>query len=138
MACLYHLHHLKSTPPHSLESRYRVWVNGTEVGVGTGSRLAQEFDVTEVVTVGVNTVAVRVHQWSASTYVEDQDQWWLPGIFRDVTLQARPEELTVSVGETERKRTVPVLLPINQYEEYAPEGWEAPERPKPSKAAEGH
>lgn len=73
-----------------VESRYRVWVNGTEVGVGTGSRLAQEFDVTGVVTAGTNTVAVRVHQWSASTYVEDQDQWWLPGIFRDVTLQARP------------------------------------------------
>lgn len=48
------------------------------------------------------------------------------------------QELTVSVGETERKRTVPVLLPINQYEEYAPEGWEAPERPTRSEPAEGH
>ena len=73
-----------------VESRYRVWVNGTEIGVGTGSRLAQEFDVTDAVVAGENTIAVRVHQWSASTYVEDQDQWWLPGIFRDVTLQARP------------------------------------------------
>ncbi|GAA4755419.1 glycoside hydrolase family 2 TIM barrel-domain containing protein [Amnibacterium soli] len=73
-----------------VESRYRVWANGIEIGVGTGSRLAQEFDVTEAVTAGINTLAVRVHQWSASTYVEDQDQWWLPGIYRDVTLQARP------------------------------------------------
>ncbi len=73
-----------------VESRYRVWLNGTEIGVGTGSRLAQEFDVTEALHEGPNTIAVRVHQWSASTYVEDQDQWWLPGIFRDVTLQARP------------------------------------------------
>ena len=73
-----------------VESRYRVWVNGVEIGVGTGSRLAQEFDVTEAVRAGVNTIAVRVHQWSASTYVEDQDQWWLPGIYREVTLQARP------------------------------------------------
>lgn len=73
-----------------VESRYRVWVNGVEIGVGTGSRLAQEFDVTEALRAGSNTLAVRVHQWSASTYVEDQDQWWLPGIFRDVTLQARP------------------------------------------------
>jgi beta-galactosidase len=73
-----------------VESRYRVWVNGTEIGVGTGSRLAQEFDVTAEIRAGANTLAVRVHQWSASTYVEDQDQWWLPGIFRDVTLQARP------------------------------------------------
>lgn len=73
-----------------VESRYRVWVNGTEIGVGTGSRLAQEFDVTGAIEAGTNTIAVRVHQWSASTYVEDQDQWWLPGIYRDVTLQARP------------------------------------------------
>ncbi|MDR6611944.1 glycoside hydrolase family 2 TIM barrel-domain containing protein [Leifsonia sp. 1010] len=73
-----------------VESRYRVWLNGEEIGVGTGSRLAQEFDVTEALREGLNTIAVRVHQWSASTYIEDQDQWWLPGIFREVTLQARP------------------------------------------------
>lgn len=73
-----------------VESRYKVWVNGVPIGVGTGSRLAQEFDVTEAVRPGANVLAVRVHQWSASSYVEDQDQWWLPGIFRDVTLQARP------------------------------------------------
>jgi beta-galactosidase len=73
-----------------VESRYRVWLNGVEIGVGSGSRLAQEFDVTDAVRAGKNLLAVRVHQWSASTYVEDQDQWWLPGIFRDVTLQARP------------------------------------------------
>jgi len=73
-----------------VESRYRVWLNGVEIGVGSGSRLAQEFDVTDAVRTGSNVIAVRVHQWSASTYVEDQDQWWLPGIFRDVTLQARP------------------------------------------------
>jgi beta-galactosidase len=73
-----------------VESRYKVWVNGIEIGVGVGSRLAQEFDVTEAVRPGSNLIVVRVHQWSASSYLEDQDQWWLPGIFRDVTLQARP------------------------------------------------
>jgi len=73
-----------------VESRYAVWLNGEHVGVGTGSRLAQEFDVTELLRSGENVLAVRVHQWSAASYVEDQDQWWLPGIFRSVTLQARP------------------------------------------------
>lgn len=73
-----------------VESRYKVWVNGTPIGVGVGSRLAQEFDVTDAVQPGSNLLVVRVHQWSASSYLEDQDQWWLPGIFRDVTLQARP------------------------------------------------
>ncbi|MFE4081281.1 glycoside hydrolase family 2 TIM barrel-domain containing protein [Paenarthrobacter sp. YIM B13468] len=74
-----------------VESRYKLWINGTVIGVGAGSRLAQEFDVTEAVRPGENVLAVRVHQWSASSYVEDQDQWWMPGIFRDVTLQARPQ-----------------------------------------------
>ncbi|MET8809434.1 glycoside hydrolase family 2 TIM barrel-domain containing protein [Streptomyces sp. NPDC004546] len=73
-----------------VESLFRVWVNGVEAGSASGSRLAHEFDVTSSVRPGDNVVAVRVHQWSASSYVEDQDQWWLPGIFRDVTVIARP------------------------------------------------
>ncbi|MFE2063458.1 glycoside hydrolase family 2 TIM barrel-domain containing protein [Streptomyces sp. NPDC059467] len=73
-----------------VESLFKVWVNGTEIGGASGSRLAHEFDVTSAVRPGDNVVAVRVHQWSAASYLEDQDQWWLPGIFRDVTLLARP------------------------------------------------
>ncbi|MFJ4988640.1 glycoside hydrolase family 2 TIM barrel-domain containing protein [Streptomyces sp. NPDC088732] len=73
-----------------VESLFKVWVNGDEIGSASGSRLAHEFDVTSSVRPGGNVVAVRVHQWSAASYVEDQDQWWLPGIFRDVTLLARP------------------------------------------------
>jgi beta-galactosidase len=73
-----------------VESVYKVWLNGVEVGVGKGSRLPQEFDVTGHVTSGVNTLVVRVHQWSSMSYLEDQDQWWLPGIFREVRLLGRP------------------------------------------------
>ncbi|OEI69000.1 glycoside hydrolase family 2 TIM barrel-domain containing protein [Curtobacterium sp. ER1/6] len=73
-----------------VESHFRVWLNGTEVGWSTGSRLATEFDVTPLLVPGTNELLVRVHQWSAASYLEDQDQWWLPGIFRDVTLLARP------------------------------------------------
>ncbi|MEV5786781.1 glycoside hydrolase family 2 TIM barrel-domain containing protein [Streptomyces sp. NPDC052287] len=73
-----------------VESLFRLWVNGEEIGGASGSRLAHEFDVTSAVRPGDNVVAVRVHQWSAASYLEDQDQWWLPGIFRDVTLIARP------------------------------------------------
>ncbi|MFE9358152.1 glycoside hydrolase family 2 TIM barrel-domain containing protein [Streptomyces olivaceoviridis] len=73
-----------------VESLFRVWVNGVEIGSASGSRLAHEFDVTSAVRTGGNVVAVRVHQWSAASYLEDQDQWWLPGIFRDVTVIARP------------------------------------------------
>ena len=73
-----------------VESVYRVVLNGIEVGVGKGSRLVQEFDVTDALVPGENELVVRVHQWSSMSYVEDQDQWWLPGIFRDVTLLGRP------------------------------------------------
>ncbi|MBA3528038.1 MAG: DUF4981 domain-containing protein [Propionibacteriaceae bacterium] len=73
-----------------VESVFRVWLNGIEVGVGKGSRLASEFDVTDAVQAGTNSLRVLVHQWSSMSYLEDQDQWWLPGIFRDVTLLGRP------------------------------------------------
>ncbi|MBB1516664.1 DUF4981 domain-containing protein [Tessaracoccus sp. MC1679] len=65
-------------------------LNGSLVGVVRGSRLAQELDVTDEARPGRNVLHVRVHQWSAASYVEDQDQWWLPGIFRPVTVLARP------------------------------------------------
>ncbi|MBM7173048.1 beta-galactosidase, partial [Streptomyces sp. G44] len=74
-----------------VESCARVWLNGTELGGFKGSRLAHEFDVGALLRPEGNVLAVRVHQWSAGSYLEDQDQWWLPGIFRDVTLLHRPE-----------------------------------------------
>lgn len=70
-----------------VESQASVWVNGSWVGMARGSRLAHEFDVTDVVRPGHNTLTVRVHQFSAGSYLEDQDQWWLPGIFRSVSLR---------------------------------------------------
>ncbi|GAQ55693.1 glycoside hydrolase family 2 TIM barrel-domain containing protein [Streptomyces acidiscabies] len=73
-----------------VESCARVWLNGTELGEFKGSRLAHEFAVGGLLRPEGNVVAVRVHQWSAGSYLEDQDQWWLPGIFRDVTLLHRP------------------------------------------------
>lgn len=74
-----------------LESIGRVWLNGVEIGVLRGSRLRNELDVTGLVRAGENVLVVRVSQWSAMSYVEDQDQWWLPGLFRSVTLLRRPD-----------------------------------------------
>jgi beta-galactosidase len=73
-----------------VDSCARVWLNGRELGVTYGSRLPAEFDVTGVLRPGRNVLAVRVHQFSAGTYLEDQDTWRLSGIFRNVSLQARP------------------------------------------------
>jgi beta-galactosidase len=74
-----------------VESTARVWLNGRELGVTRGSRLQQDFDVTSHLRSGENRLVVRVHQWSGASYLEDQDMWWLAGIFRDVTLLERPE-----------------------------------------------
>ncbi|GHO42771.1 glycoside hydrolase family 2 TIM barrel-domain containing protein [Ktedonospora formicarum] len=74
-----------------VDSAFHVWVNGSEVGYSQGSRLPSEFDVTSYLRSGKNTVSVRVYQWSDGSYIEDQDQWWLSGIFRDVYLLARPK-----------------------------------------------
>ncbi|MFD7529572.1 glycoside hydrolase family 2 TIM barrel-domain containing protein [Streptomyces sp. NPDC059849] len=73
-----------------VESCARVWLNGVELGDFKGSRLPHEFAVGGLLRPGGNVLAVRVHQWSSGSYLEDQDQWWLPGIFRDVTLLERP------------------------------------------------
>ncbi|MFD9035195.1 glycoside hydrolase family 2 TIM barrel-domain containing protein [Streptomyces sp. NPDC059567] len=74
-----------------VESAARVWLNGEELGEFKGSRLPYEFAVGPLLRERGNVLAVRVHQWSSGSYLEDQDQWWLPGIFRDVTLLHRPE-----------------------------------------------
>jgi beta-galactosidase len=72
-----------------VDSRFAVHVNGELVGWSSGSRLPSEFDVTGLVAPGKEArIAVRVHQWSAGSYVEDQDMWWLSGIFREVNLVA--------------------------------------------------
>ncbi|MGW3007740.1 glycoside hydrolase family 2 TIM barrel-domain containing protein [Streptomyces sp. NPDC001219] len=73
-----------------VESCARVWLNGVELGHFKGSRLPHEFEVGPLLRPRRNVLAVRVHQWSSGSYLEDQDQWWLPGIFRDVLLQRRP------------------------------------------------
>ncbi|TCO47570.1 beta-galactosidase [Kribbella antiqua] len=72
-----------------VDSRFAVHVNGEFVGWSSGSRLPSEFDLTDLVAPGKEArIAVRVHQWSAGSYVEDQDMWWLSGIFREVNLVA--------------------------------------------------
>jgi beta-galactosidase len=74
-----------------VDSLGRIWLNGAEVGIVSGSRLRHEFDITDLLRRdGENVLAVRVHQWSSGSYLEDQDMWWLSGIFRNVTLLGRP------------------------------------------------
>ena len=71
---------------HGVDSAFDVWVNGKHVGFGKVSRLPSEFDITGFVKTGENDITVRVYKWSDGTYLEDQDMWWLSGIYRDVEL----------------------------------------------------
>ena len=74
-----------------VDSCFKVWLNGHELGDAKGSRLPAEFDARGALRPGRNVLAVRVHQWSSGSYLEDQDMWWLSGIFRSVSLLARPD-----------------------------------------------
>ena len=67
-----------------------VWVNGHFVGAGTDSKLASTYDITDAIGAGHNDVTIAVPRWSAATWLEDQDQWWLPGLHRSVELASVP------------------------------------------------
>ncbi|PLB53322.1 hypothetical protein P170DRAFT_454429 [Aspergillus steynii IBT 23096] len=70
-----------------VDSAFHLWVNGHKVGYSQGSRNAHEFDITDYVNRdAINNVAVRVYQYCDGSYIEDQDQWRMSGIFRDVYL----------------------------------------------------
>ena len=74
-----------------VDSACHVWVNGQFIGYSQGSRLPAEFDVSAHVAPGENRLAVRVLRWSDGSYLEDQDMWWLSGIYRDVYLVSTPQ-----------------------------------------------
>lgn len=76
-----------------VDAAFTVWVNGQEIGYSQGSRNPSEFDITKAVYIGAdfeNFLAVAVYQRCDGSYLEDQDQWWLSGIFRDVDLHSFP------------------------------------------------
>ncbi len=68
-----------------------VWVNGEYVGFSCGSMTPHEFDVTKYITDGENIVCAKVYRYAASTYLEDQDMWFMSGIYREVYLYAEPK-----------------------------------------------
>ncbi len=71
------------------ESVHAVYVNGEFAGYGTDSRLPSEYDVTAHLRSGANDLAIVVIRYSAQSYVEDQDQWWMAGLHREVFFESR-------------------------------------------------
>ena len=75
-----------------VDSCFYVWVNGAYAGYSQVSHATSEFDVTDLLNEGENTLAVLVLKWCDGSYLEDQDKFRMSGIFRDVYLLKRPEK----------------------------------------------
>ena len=76
---------------NGVNSAFYLVCNGQFVGYSQDSRLPAEFDLTDLVQSGENRIAVMVLRWSDGSYLEDQDMWWLSGIFRSVELLHKPD-----------------------------------------------
>ncbi|MGB6866129.1 MAG: glycoside hydrolase family 2 TIM barrel-domain containing protein, partial [Candidatus Aminicenantaceae bacterium] len=74
-----------------VKSAMYVWVNGKKVGYSQGSKTPAEFNITEYIRTGKNTLAVEVYRWSDGAYLEDQDYWKISGIERGVYLYSTPQ-----------------------------------------------
>lgn len=70
----------------------KVYVNGKYAGYSQGSNTPHEFDITEFVSPGENKVAAEVYRYTDGTYLEDQDMWFLSGIYREVYVYSEPKQ----------------------------------------------
>ncbi|MEG3766779.1 beta-galactosidase [Alteromonas sp. 14N.309.X.WAT.G.H12] len=83
-----------------VSSAFHLWCNEQYIGYAQDSRLPAEFDLSPVLRDGKNTLFVMVIRWSDGSYLEDQDMWWMSGIFRDVTLLFKPHHYIQDVFAT--------------------------------------
>ncbi len=91
------------------ESMVMVTLNGHRMGIGKDSHLASEFDISEHLRAGVNTLRLLVPKWSDATFIEDQDQWWHGGLTRSIFLYATEPvslaDVTVEAGLDDDRHT---------------------------------
>jgi beta-galactosidase len=73
-------------------SMLNVWVNEQFVGYSEDSKTPAEFNITQYLQPGENTLAVEIFRWCDGSYLEDQDFWRISGITRDVYLLARNQQ----------------------------------------------
>jgi len=76
-----------------VDSCFYLWINGSYVGYSQVPHATSEFDITDVVKNGKNTIAVLVMKWCDGSYLEDQDKFRMTGIFRDVYILKRPQSV---------------------------------------------
>ena len=112
-----------------VDSAFYLWLNGEYIGYSQGSRLSAEFDISEQLQYGEdNLLAVKVIKWSDGSYLEDQDMWWLSGIFRDVYLYSQPffqiEDFKIESEFTRNMREgiINFDFEVLSYHKFIPEG----------------
>ena len=75
-----------------VDSCFYVWINGSYVGYSQVSHMTSEFDITDLLRDGENSIEVLVMKWCDGSYLEDQDKFRMSGIFRDVYILKRPKQ----------------------------------------------
>lgn len=78
---------------HNADSCIKVFVNSKEVGLTKGSRYIAEFNINNYIKEGKNEILVICYQWSDGSYIEDQDQWWFSGLYRNVEVLVESKDL---------------------------------------------
>ncbi len=82
------------------ESLAAVWCNGAFIGMGKDSRLPSEFDLSDAIGPGANSLAILVTRYCDATWIEDQDHWWHAGLHRSVYVEARARTQIADVVST--------------------------------------
>ena len=98
-----------------VDSCFYVWVNGVYAGYSQVSHATSEFDVTDLLNEGENTLAVLVLKWCDGSYLEDQDKFRMSGIFRDVYLLKRPEKTIIDYHITTDVEKDRVTVKLDMY-----------------------
>jgi beta-galactosidase len=104
-----------------VDAGFFLWINGERVGYSVNSRNAAEFDLTNYVKPGKNSIAVEVYQYTSGTWLEDQDMWRLHGIFRNVTLWSAPQThirdffVKQDLDKSYKDATVEVVAKVKNY-----------------------
>ena len=112
-----------------VKSAFYLWVNGRKVGYSQGSMTPAEFNITQYIEPGENTLAVEVYRWSDGSYLEDQDMWRLSGIYRNVYLFATPQVhirdffVRTDLDENYTDATLMIRPKITNYSDQNIEGW---------------
>lgn len=74
-----------------VDSFFYLWINGKYVGFSKNSRNAASFNISKYLKKGQNKLAVEVYRNSDGSFLESQDMFRLPGIFRTVALRSTPK-----------------------------------------------